>query len=130
MIAEDVMKQDVIEIAGLVIAANHGCYEHERHDGQRFVLDLRLYLDLTLAGRTDDLSATVHYGEVVGTVRRLFTERPFNLIEAAAHHVMLGVLAEYPAIQRIRIKVHKPHAPIDAEFAHVACVIDRARGDV
>jgi dihydroneopterin aldolase len=130
MRAEDSMGQDVIEIAGLVIAANHGCFEHERRDGQRFVLDLRLFLDLSRAGLTDDLDATVHYGEVVGTVRRLFTERAFNLIEAAALHVLAGVLAEYPAIQRLRIKVHKPHAPIEAEFAHVACVMERARGYV
>jgi dihydroneopterin aldolase len=122
--------RDLIEIEGLAIRAHHGVFEHERRDGQLFILDLRLALDLTPAGRSDALRDTVHYGEVIACVRRIFTHEPFNLIEAAAHHVARGILADFPLIESVRIRLRKPDAPIDEEFEHVACIIERSRGDV
>jgi dihydroneopterin aldolase len=121
---------DHIEIAGLAIRAHHGVFDHERRDGQLFILDLWLGVDLRPAGISDALGDTVHYGEVIACVRRIFTHEPFNLIEAAAHHVARGVLDEFAMVSRIRIRLRKPDAPIDEEFEHVACVIERVRGDV
>jgi dihydroneopterin aldolase len=120
---------DQIEIAGLAIRAHHGVFAHERRDGQLFILDLWLTLDLAPAGRSDALTDTVHYGEVIACVRRIFTQEPFNLIEAAAHHVASGILADFPLVQAVKIRLRKPDAPIDEEFEHVACIIERVRGD-
>jgi dihydroneopterin aldolase len=37
------------------------------------------------------------------------------------------VLEHYPQVRRIRVTVHKPHAPIAATFDDVGVVVERAR---
>ncbi len=123
------MARDIIEIEGLAIRAHHGVFAHERRDGQLFILDIWLTVDLAPAGQSDALTDTVHYGEVIACVRRIFTAEPFNLIEAAAHHVARAVLAEFALVEAVKIRLRKPDAPIDEEFGHVACIIERARAD-
>jgi 7,8-dihydroneopterin aldolase/epimerase/oxygenase len=82
-----------IEIAGLVLFARHGVREAEKQLGQRFILDITLDIDLGEAARTDRLSDTVDYGEVVAVSEAAFRDRRFYLIEAAAAHVAGAILA-------------------------------------
>lgn len=123
----DRSRQDAIEIAGLALHARHGCFDAERELGQRFILDLMLHADLAAAGTSDDLADTLDYGALVQRVTHHFCGQPFRLIEAAAHHVVTGLLADFPALNGVRIKVAKPNAPIAAHFGHVACIIERWR---
>lgn len=118
---------DTIDIAGLEVRAFHGFYSEERRAGQVFILDITLFLDLSAAGQNDDLARTVNYAEVVERAIALFTERAFRLIEAAAQHVVAGLLAEFPLVERVRLRLRKPDAPIAAVFEHVACTIERQR---
>ena len=62
---------DTIFITGLVIHARHGVMEHETEVGQRFVIDLELYTDLSESSHTDRLVDTVSYANVVTSVRRV-----------------------------------------------------------
>ena len=63
---------DTIFITGIVIHARHGVMEHETEVGQRFVIDLELYTDLSESSRTDRLSDTVSYSNVVATATSAF----------------------------------------------------------
>jgi 7,8-dihydroneopterin aldolase/epimerase/oxygenase len=118
---------DAIEISGLAIHAFHGCFDAERELGQRFVLDVMMHADLAKAGASDDLADTLDYGAVTARITHHFTSRPFRLIEAAAHHVAMSLLAEFPTLNAIRLKLHKPNAPIKAHFTDVACIVERWR---
>src|SRR5690606_8456834 len=53
---------DRIELRGLRVFGRHGVFEHERRDGQEFVIDLTVWVDFTVAAASDDLAATVDYG--------------------------------------------------------------------
>lgn len=53
---------DRITLTGLRVRGNHGVYDHERRDGQDFVVDVTVWMDLDHAAATDDVSETVHYG--------------------------------------------------------------------
>ena len=55
---------DKIIIEELEVFARHGVFPEENRLGQKFVLSMELYLDLSKAGRTDDLTQSVNYGEV------------------------------------------------------------------
>lgn len=127
--AIDWFRGDAIEIAGLALHAQHGCFDAERELGQRFVLDITLFLDLAEAGRSDDLAATLDYGAVTERITAHFTEKPFRLIEAAAHHVAMSLLRDFSALNGVRLKVRKPNAPVKAHFEHMACIIERSRHD-
>ena len=90
---------DKINIRHLEIYAHHGVFPKEKQEGQVFYLDAELYLSLHEAGQTDDLTKTVHYGEVCELMKETFTERSFDLIERAAEVVVQKVLLAYPLIR-------------------------------
>jgi 7,8-dihydroneopterin aldolase/epimerase/oxygenase len=118
---------DTIFIKGLVIHARHGVMDHETEVGQRFVIDLELYSDLTESSRTDHLSDTVSYANVVTTAVSAFKNTNYKLLERAAGAVADAILAAFPRIRAVKVTVHKPHAPIAAIFEDVGVVLTRSR---
>ena len=105
---------DTIELRGLTFYGYHGAFAEERRLGQRFVVDLRLGLDLEAAGRTDDLARTVDYGTVAETARSIVEGPPFKLIEALAEAIASAILEGHPRVERIDVRVEKPSAPVAA----------------
>ena len=118
---------DTIFVKGLVIHARHGVMDHETEVGQRFVIDLELYSDLTESSRTDHLSDTVSYANVVTTAVSAFKNTNYKLLERAAGAVADAILAAFPRIRAVKVTVHKPHAPIAAIFEDVGVVLTRSR---
>ncbi len=55
---------DRIDLTGIEVFARHGVYPSEKERAQVFKVDVSLFLDLSQAGRTDDLADTVDYGAV------------------------------------------------------------------
>jgi dihydroneopterin aldolase len=118
---------DRIFIAGLSLHAYHGVMRHEAEVGQTFMLDLAVELDLAPAAYSDRVADTVSYDLIVAVASEAFRAQRFRLIEAAAGAVADALLARYPRIQKIRVTVHKPHAPIAASFADVGVELTRSR---
>ena len=118
---------DMIFITGIVIHARHGVMEHEAEVGQRFVIDLELAVDLSQSSRTDRLSDTVSYSNVVATATDAFKDTNYKLLERAAGAVADAILTAFPRIGAVKVTVHKPHAPIAAIFEDVGVVLTRTR---
>lgn len=116
---------DEIALTGLTVFGRHGVYDHERRDGQEFVVDVVMRLDMRRAAETDDVADTVHYGELASKVAAVIGGRPVALIETLATRIADAVLAE-PLIDSVRVTVHKPHAPIALQFDDVAVTIERS----
>jgi dihydroneopterin aldolase len=119
---------DTIFITGLALHAYHGVMPHESKVGQSFTLDIVLDIDLGEASRSDRLRHTVSYDQVAAAAAEAFSKRPYKLIEAAAGAVIDAILTRFPRVTRVRITVHKPHAPIAATFDDVGVIITRSRG--
>lgn len=117
---------DRIELRGLVVRGNHGVFEHERRDGQDFILDIILWLDLTAAAASDDLDDTVDYGALAQRAHDIVAGEPRNLIEAVGGEVA-DTLMDDERIAACEVTVHKPSAPIPLQFADVAVVTRRSR---
>jgi dihydroneopterin aldolase len=98
---------------------------HEAQLGQVFEVDLELVVDLTAAGRTDDLALTVDYGSLAGRVAEVVGGRPRRLLEAVAEDVAQLVLAD-ERVRQVRVRVTKPQAPLPVD-ARVAVEITRDR---
>ncbi|MFC7432169.1 MULTISPECIES: dihydropteroate synthase [unclassified Agrococcus] len=118
--------RDRIELRGLEAFAHHGVFEHERRDGQRFVVDLDVTVDLAAAARGDDLARTVHYGQLAEAVVAAVERDPVDLIETVAERVAAVALG-HPGVERARVRIRKPDAPITVPFDDVAVVIERGR---
>ena len=118
---------DTIFIRGLVIHARHGVMKHETEVGQRFVIDLELYADLSESSITDRLADTVSYSHVVETATDAFKNANYKLLERAAGAVADAILTAFPKVRAVKITVHKPHAPIAEIFEDVGVVLTRNR---
>jgi 7,8-dihydroneopterin aldolase/epimerase/oxygenase len=117
---------DRISLTGLRVRGRHGVYDFERAQGQDFVVDVVLELDLGKAAASDDVTDTVHYGELVGALVAVLEGEPVNLIETLADRLLDVCLAD-TRVSAATVTVHKPQAPIPHEFADVAVTIGRSR---
>ena len=121
---------DTIFINGVLVHAHHGVMEHEAEVGQRFVIDLRLTIDLAESSRTDRLADTVSYADVVRAATAAFAGQNYRLLERAAGAVAEAVLAAFPRVSAVTVTVHTPHAPIAAIFNDVGVILTRMRSEV
>ncbi|HMU35570.1 MAG TPA: dihydroneopterin aldolase [Marmoricola sp.] len=119
---------DLLEIRGIEVYAHHGVFEHERRDGQVFVIDLALSVDTRAAAHHDDLAQTVDYGRLVEDVVTSVAHDPVDLIETLAQRIA-DVCLSRDLVSSVAVTVHKPNAPIQATFADVALTINRSRND-
>ncbi|MEP6843682.1 MAG: dihydroneopterin aldolase [Pseudolysinimonas sp.] len=117
---------DRITLTGLRASGFHGVLEHERANGQLFVIDVIVHLSLREAGASDALAATIDYGELAQRIVDAVESDPVDLIETVAERIAALVL-EYPLTQLVEVTVHKPSAPIAVPFADVSVAITRGR---
>jgi 7,8-dihydroneopterin aldolase/epimerase/oxygenase len=117
---------DLIQLTGLRVRGRHGVFDFERAEGQDFVVDVALRLDTSVAAASDDLSDTVHYGELAEALAAVVAGEPVNLLETLAARLAEQCLAD-PRVTAATVTVHKPQAPIPLTFTDVAVTIHRDR---
>jgi|SRR4051794_33278902 7,8-dihydroneopterin aldolase/epimerase/oxygenase len=117
---------DRIALRGLRAYGRHGIYPRERRDGQEFVVDAVLTVDICPAAATDDLSRTVDYGTIAARLAAVVTGDPVRLIETLAERLAQVCLSEH-LVREVEITVHKPHAPVSCPVDDVTVTISRRR---
>lgn len=120
---------DRIELRGLRVRGNHGVFDHEKRDGQDFLIDIVAWLDLAPAAKSDALDDTLHYGVLAERAAAIVSGPSRDLIETVAGEIAVDVLTDQ-RVSRVEVTVHKPSAPIPLTFSDVAVVVDRSRSDV
>lgn len=117
---------DRIELRGLRVRGNHGVFDHERRDGQDFVVDITVWIDLAAAADSDDLADTYDYGVLARRAADIIAGPARNLIETVAAAIADEVMADQ-RVHAVEVSVHKPQAPIPLTFADVAVIARRSR---
>jgi dihydroneopterin aldolase len=117
---------DRIELRGLKVRGNHGVFDHERADGQDFVVDITVWIDLADAATSDDLADTFDYGVLAQRAATVVAGPARNLIETVAGEIAEDVMKD-PRVNAVEVTVHKPQAPIPQTFIDVAVVARRSR---
>jgi 7,8-dihydroneopterin aldolase/epimerase/oxygenase len=117
---------DRIELRGLTIHGRHGVMEHERANGQEFVVDITVWIDLADAATSDDLADTYDYAALAKLAADVVAGPPRNLIEAVGGEIADQVMGD-ERVHAVEVVVHKPQAPIPLQFADVAVVLRRSR---
>ena len=121
---------DKICIRRLEVYAHHGVYEEEKRLGQKFYISAELELDTRRAGVSDDLQASVNYGEVCRGLAEWTQKNRRQLIEAAAEDMARYLLIQYPMVRRVTLELEKPGAPVPYAFDTVLVHIERSRHSV
>jgi dihydroneopterin aldolase len=115
-----------IELRGIVLHGYHGVLDHERREGQRFLVDLELDLADETAAGSDRIEDAVDYRAVVARVRELSDMRAYHLLEAFAAALADALLAELP-VTAVRVRVRKPDVVLDPAVEHAAVSVARRR---
>jgi dihydroneopterin aldolase len=118
---------DKIIIKNMKFYAYHGVLPSERESGQFFHIDLEMYTDLAEAGESDELKDTVDYSEVFNLIKNINENNKFKLIEKLAETIINTLLAKYSQLDKVKISVKKPNAPIKGEFDWVGVELVRGR---
>lgn len=116
---------DKIIIEGLEIFANHGVFPEEKRLGQKFVISAELYTNTRRAGKRDDLNYSIHYGEVSQKITEYVQSHTFQLIETVAEKVAEELLLTFPLMDKVKIRVEKPWAPVHLPLQTVGVEIER-----
>jgi dihydroneopterin aldolase len=118
------VRPDLVQLSGLRVRGHHGVFDFERRDGQDFVVDVALELDLRPAAASDELADTVDYGALATALAEVVGGEPVNLLETLVDRLAATCLAD-PRVRAATVTVHKPQAPIPLQFTDVAVTVRR-----
>ena len=116
---------DKIEIKELEVFANHGVYPEENILGQKFVISATLFTSTRQAGVTDELSASINYGEVSHMITDFTRKHTFKLLEALAENLAEMLLCTLEGLEMVTLKIEKPWAPVGLPLKTVSVEITR-----
>lgn len=117
---------DRIRLVGATFYGYHGVQPEERQLGRPFRVDLEMTLDLSAAGKHDDLAKTVDYGQVYRMIRQVGESQKFLLLEALAEEIARRALSEFP-MERVTVRVTKPDPPVGGVLEAVQVEITRPK---
>ena len=117
----DFSQTDRIVLEGMRFYGFHGVNPEERVQGQEYLVDLAVEMDLARAGRSDRLEDTISYAHIYRAVKEVMEGPPRNLLEAAAQSIAERVLSEFP-VDSVGVRVRKPHPPIRGSVIEYATV--------
>lgn len=120
------MATDKIILAGMKFYGHHGVLPEERKLGQRFVVDVELYVSLQVPGIADELHTTVDYAKVYDVIRARMEGPPFRLLEALAESIASDLLEVFP-VETVKLRIMKPGAPVNGIFDYMGVEITRSR---
>lgn len=120
-------EMDKIIIKNMKFYAHHGVLSSEREFGQFFHIDLEMYTDLKKAGDSDKLEDTINYSDVFNMIKSINENNKYKLIEKLAETIVNTLLKKYNQLERVKICVRKPNAPIEGEFDWVGVELVRDR---
>jgi len=118
-----------IRLNNMLFYGYHGVDESEQNRGGTFEVDLEMQTSLAKAAFADNLNMTIDYSAVYQTVHDCLTGKKYYLLETLACHIAKSILEKFD-INRVTVKVRKPHAPIKGVMGSVEVEIDRSRDDI
>jgi dihydroneopterin aldolase len=114
---------DLLVLEGMSFYGYHGDTEAERTLGNRFHVDVEIRMDLSVAGRSDDIADTLDYSHAFALVREVVEGQQFRLIEAIADRVA-ATLLEDPRVESVKVRVGK-QPPIAGSIDRCWVIIER-----
>jgi dihydroneopterin aldolase len=116
---------DQIRVTGIKAFGYHGVLAHEATEGQDFIVDLVVTLDLRAVSLSDDLQETINYADLAQIAHDNITGERVQLIERLAGKIAEEISSAYSQITSVSVTVHKPHAPVTVDFEDISVTITR-----
>jgi dihydroneopterin aldolase len=110
---------NLIRLKNAVFYAYHGVEADEQNLGGKFEVDVDMWCDLSAAAESDSLRKTVDYEKVYAFIQKTVTSKNYYLLEALATAIGRGLLREFFNIERIVVRLRKPHPPVHGVIDYV-----------
>lgn len=114
-------QDDKILLKGMVFYGFHGATPAEQEVGQRFVVDLEMQLNLSVAGRSDNIEDTVSYSKIYKATRDILEGPRRKLLENVAESLAQSILGGFDIVS-VRVRVKKPEVPMKGSILDYAAV--------
>lgn len=116
---------DKIELKNMGFFGYHGNLAIENELGQRFFVDVTLYTDISKAGQSDDLAASINYVEIYELVKTIMEGQPQHLLERLVTLIADKIMNTYATVKGVAVTVRKPSVPIAGMLDYVAVTTTR-----
>lgn len=120
------MSKMMIQIKGITAFGYHGVFDHEKINGQEFIVDVELSYDAALAIKNDNVADAVDYGFVVNLVKKIIESTRRDLIEVLADDLAAQLL-EINLVDKVKLTLHKPFAPVEVKVSDIAVVVEKSK---
>lgn len=121
---------DKILIKGMKVFGYHGTRPEEQANGQDFIIDVEMLLDLKKAGHTDHMEDTVDCYQIYSMTKQIAKNNVFRLIERLADNIAREILSKNDKIEEVKVRITKPDAPLTGEFESIGAELVLTRKDV
>ncbi|BBE31722.1 7,8-dihydroneopterin aldolase [Tepiditoga spiralis] len=121
---------DKIIMKNLGFYGYHGVLKEENKLGQKFFIDVEMYLNLEKAGKTDDVNDTISYAETYKVVKKIVENENHNLLEKIAQRICNELFKDFEKIDEIKVKIRKPEAPVHGIYDYFGIEIRRKRNEI
>lgn len=117
---------DSIRVTNIRCYGYTGYLPEEQVLGQWFEVNLTMWLDLTAAGKSDEITDTLDYRAAIGRVKQIVKTSKFALVEKLANAIADAIL-ELDKVQQVQVQLSKPAAPIPDFGGTITIDITRSR---
>ncbi|WP_430490848.1 dihydroneopterin aldolase [Lactiplantibacillus pentosus] len=114
----------MIRINNLRFHTFNGVLPEERRNGQQLGLDIAIKYPIETKARHDDVHETINYAAVRDVVDDFVTTHSYKLIESLANHLLETLLASFPTVDAINIKIRKYSVPMPGIFDNVEIEVE------
>lgn len=118
---------DYISVSGIRAYGYIGALPEENVLGQWFEVDLKLWMDLSVAGKSDNLADTHSYADIIQQTQHIIQTGKFKLIERLGDAIASQALANDPRLEKVQVTVTKLTAPVPNFDGRVAVTLERVR---
>lgn len=116
----------IISLEGLEFFAYHGVHDFEKEQGNSFIVDIDVEVDVHEAEQSDELEGTIDYEELFVLTAKEMEVRS-KLLEHVASRICNSVLSRWEKATRVRIRIGKLNPPIGAVCKMSGVTLDRSR---
>lgn len=103
---------DSIYVQGIRAYGYTGYLPEEQVLGQWFEVDVRLWLDVSKAGKSDAIEDTLDYRHVINLVKQIIKTSKFALIEKLIATIADEILRDCDRVSQVHVVLTKLAAPI------------------
>ena len=115
---------DHIFINDLRVKARVGVSDEERSVPQDVLITVEIAVDLSTPGRTDDLTDTVDYGELVESIAELVETTETRLLESLAERI-IAQIATNRAVAGVSVQIVKDDPPVARDLRSAGVRLER-----